>query len=264
MSKYNWNADDYKKNSQVQEKWAKELIDKLSLNGMENVLDLGCGDGKITAKISNVVDNGTVIGIDNSNSMITLAKKQFSNKKYPNLSFQEMDAQNLEFEDVFDIIFSNAVLHWVKDHKSVMTGLFKSLKREGRILLQMGGKGGVSQLIFVLNDMLANSKWQSFFHNFIFPYNFPGIKEYETMLLECNFQIKRVELIHKDAIHEGKEKFKGWIKTTWIPYLERIPEDKKEQFIEELVTKYIEQVPLDIEGNIHVDMVMLEVEAIKA
>ena len=264
MSKYNWNANDYKTNSQVQEIWAKELIEKLSLNGTEDILDLGCGDGKVTAEISNAVKRGTVLGIDNSSSMITFAKKRFTSEKHPNLSFQEIDAQNLNFEECFDIVFSNAVLHWVKDHNSVLEGLYKSLKKKGKILLQMGGKGGVSQLISVLNEMLSYPEWHAYFQIFEFPYTFLGVEEYETMLLDRSFQIKRIELIHKDAVHEGKEKFKGWIRTTWIPYLERIPEEKREEFIETLVTKYIEQVPLDAEDNIHVDMVMLEIEAEKA
>jgi len=264
MSKYSWNANDYKTNSQVQQVWAKELIEKLSLNGTEDILDLGCGDGKVTAEISNAVKSGTVIGIDNSSSMIAFAKEHFTSEKHSNLSFQEMNAQNLNFEECFDIVFSNAVLHWVKDHNSVLEGIYKSLKKKGRILLQMGGKGGVSQLISVLDEILSYSVWQAYFQDFEFPYTFLGVEEYETMLLDRGFQIKRVELIHKDAVHEGKEKFKGWIRTTWIPYLERIPEEKREEFIETLVSKYIEQVPLDAKDNIHVDMVMLEVEAEKA
>lgn len=263
MQTYNWNSEDYEKHSQAQQKWARELIEKLSLNGSEDVLDLGCGDGKVTAEISNVVCNGSVIGIDNSSSMITLATNQYPIDKYQNLSFKVMDARDLLFEKCFDVVFSNAVLHWVKNHKPVVEGLFKSLRLGGKILLQMGGKGGVSLYISVLDEILLFPEWQSFFKDFEFPYGFLGVEEYEVMLLESGFQINRIELIPKDMTHAGKEMFKGWIRTTWMPYIERVPEEKREQFIEVISTKYIEKVPLEKEGNVHVAMVMIEVEAEK-
>ena len=141
MKNYKWDAREYEKHSQGQQKWARELIEKISLKGTESVLDLGCGDGKVTADISKIVSEGSIIGVDNSAEMIKLAKDRHSEAIYQNLSFQEMDAANLQFHDRFDLIFSNAVLHWVKDQKAVIKGMFKSLKHGGRVILQMGGKG---------------------------------------------------------------------------------------------------------------------------
>ena len=109
MKNYKWDAQEYEKHSQGQQKWARELIEKISLEGTENVLDLGCGDGKVTAEISKLVINGSIIGVDNSAGMIKLARDKHSTAIYPNLSFQEMDAVNLNFNDRFDFIFSNAV-----------------------------------------------------------------------------------------------------------------------------------------------------------
>ncbi len=150
MKNYKWDAREYEKHSQGQLKWARELIEKISLKGTENVLDLGCGDGKITAEISKIVSKGSIIGVDNSAEMIKLAKDRHFEAIFPNLSFQEMDAVNLNFNDRFDLIFSNAVLHWVKDHKAVIKGMFKSLKKGGRVILQMGGKGHAAGIVDVL------------------------------------------------------------------------------------------------------------------
>lgn len=264
MSTYNWNAKDYQQNSTAQKQWAKELIEKLSLIGSEDVLDLGCGDGNVTSEIAHRVQDGTVIGIDNSSSMITLASQQYPASHYPNLAFKLMDARELAFENQFDVVFSNAVLHWIKDHKPVLAGLFKSLKPDGKILLQMGAKDGVREYLSVLDQILLLPEWKAYFQDFEFPYGFMGIEEYEVMLLAAGFQIKRVELIAKDTIHANKEKFKGWIRTTWIPYTECVPEGKREQFIELIATRYLDKVPLDADGHVHVPMVRLEVEAEKA
>jgi len=263
MTTYNWNAEDYYNNSAAQQQWAKELIAKLALTGSEDVLDLGCGDGKVTYEIAQCLAKGTVIGVDNSSSMIALASQQYSVSLYPSLTFELMDARELVFENQFDVVFSNAVLHWIKDHKSVVDGLFKSLKPGGKILLQMGAKDGVSLYLSALDQVILLPEWKTYFRNFEFPYAFMGVEDYEVMLLTARFKIKRLELIAKDAIHANKEKFKGWIRTTWLPYTERVPEAKREQFIELIATKYLEIKPLDAEGNVHVPMVRLEVEAEK-
>lgn len=81
--------------------------------------------------------------------------------------------------------------------------------------------------------------------------------------VNAGFEPERVELIPKDMEHDGESGLAGWIRTTWMPFTERIPEDQRDQFINELISAYIHQVPLDTNGKAHVAMVRLEVEAIK-
>ena len=263
MKNYKWDAQEYEKHSQGQQKWARELVEKISLNGTENVLDLGCGDGKVTAEISKLVRKGSIIGIDNSAAMIKLATDRHSVAIYPNLSFKEMDAGNLKFDDRFDLIFSNAVLHWVKDHKAVIKGMFKSLKHGGRVILQMGGKGNAAGIVDVLSELQTEKKWHSYFNEFNFPFYFPGTNEYKALLLDYGFTLNRIELIPKKMEHAGIEALKGWIRTTWLPYTERVPEEERESFIDIVSKKYIERYSANSKGIINVQMVRLEVEAVK-
>ena len=263
MKNYRWDAKEYEEHSQGQQIWARELIEKISLKGTENVLDLGCGDGKVTAEISKIVSKGSIIGVDNSAEMIKLATDRHSAAIYPNLSFQEMDAGNLKFNDRFDLIFSNAVLHWVKDQKPVIKGMFKSLKHGGRVLLQMGGKGNAAEIVEVLSELQTETKWHTYFNGFDFPFYFPGTNEYEALLLDCGFTLNRIELIPKKMDHAGTTALKGWIRTTWLPYTERVPEEKRERFIDIVSKKYIERYSANSNGRINVQMVRLEVEAEK-
>ncbi len=263
MNAYNWNAEDYQRNSQAQEKWARELIDKLRLNGTEDVLDLGCGDGKVTAEIARLVHNGSIIGVDSSSAMIALASEQYPSSQYPNLSFQVMDARQLAFDGCFDVVFSNAALHWVKDHEPVVRGLFKSLKPGGKILLQMGGKGNARNILYALTEVQSHPEWRQYFDGFEFPYGFLGTDEYEQMLRASGFDISRLELIEKDMVHPGLSGLEGWIRTTWLPYTERVPGGERARFIESISTKYLESVPEDSYGNVHVEMIRLEIEAKK-
>ncbi len=258
---YKWNAEEYYKNSSEQYKWAKELISKLYLNGNEKILDIGCGDGKITAEFAKLLPHGFVIGIDNSMELLEFAIKNFPQDKYPNLTFIYENAIDLDFENEFDIIFSNATLHWIKDHLRVLKGIKKSLKRDGKVLLQMGGKGNAEDLIKVLDNMIKSDEWKSYFYDFDFPYSFYDVDDYKIWLQQVNLREKKIELIQKDMIHQGEEKFKNWIKTTWHPYTHRIPDELREKFIDELTKNYLIKFPADRNGLVHVKMIRLEVIA---
>lgn len=263
MNTYSWNAKDYQQNSKAQQKWARELIANLNLKGTENILDLGCGDGKVTAEIARLVNDGSVIGVDNSRQMIELAQGKYPQDRHPNLSFQVMDASNLSFEERFDLVFSNAVLHWVKDHVSVIEGLYQSLRVGGKILLRMGGKGDAEGILSVMNNVKDSAKWAPYFTEFEFPYTFLGVEDYQVLLNESGFSSNRVELIPKDMTHDGQSGLEGWIRTTWLPYTQRIPKAQREAFIEEVCSTYLDKVPLGADGKAHVAMVMLEVETEK-
>lgn len=261
---YSWNSKEYLKYSSIQYKWAQELIGKLYLAGDESILDIGCGDGKVTALIHSHLNNGHITGIDSSPDMINLAKKTFPPLKYPNLSFVLLDATKLDFRNQFDIIFSTATLHWVKDHLSVLRGVKRSLRKSGRILFQMGGKGNAQDIIAIVNKLITTDKYRSYFKDFSFPYNFYSPVDYKQWLNKAELSPKRIELIPKDMIQKGKEEFRGWIRTTWLPYTERIPENMRELFISDIIESYSKRFPIDANGYFYIKMVRLEVEAINS
>lgn len=256
-----WNAADYANNASAQYGWARSLLEQLNLCGTENVLDIGCGDGRITAELANVV-TGTVVGIDSSNEMVAMATKLHGNTNR-HLSFRRMDASRLVFESEFDLIFSNAVLHWVKDHQAVLNGIRAALKPAGRVVLSMGGKGNAPDILPVVDELMQHPRWCHDFKGFVFPYAFYGIEDYTGWLPQAGLQARRIELVPKDMVHDCVDDLKGWIRTTWFPYTHRVPVDRREAFIDELLDMYIAQHPLDIHGRTHVRMIRLEVEAVK-
>ncbi|NER93107.1 MAG: methyltransferase domain-containing protein [Symploca sp. SIO1B1] len=260
---YTWDALDYAKSSSAQQIWARELITKLNLQGDERVLDIGCGEGKVTAEIANLVPHGSVVGIDNSEAMLELAKTRYSTSTFPNLQFLCADARQLPFEQEFTVIFSNATLHWIKDHVSVIQGISNSLQSGGKVLLQMGGRGNAAEIIRVVEEMTNSSKWRRYFANFPFPYGFYSPDEYQHWLKDVGLEPIRLELIPKDMTHQGATGLAGWIRTTWLPYTQQLPEQVREDFVKELVERYLEYHPVKEDGLTHVKMVRLEVEAIK-
>ena len=263
QDKYEWNAEDYARHSVHQQKWARELIGKIHLEGREHVLDIGCGDGKVTAEIAKYVHKGRVVGIDNSEEMIALASQKFPTSQYPNLFFRQMNASALSFREEFDIVFSNAALHWITNHKPVLKGIYQALKPNGKSIVQMGGKGNAASVIETLDEIINESFWKEYFHDFSFPYGFYSPKEYELWLKETGFKIQHLELKPKIMVHEDIEEFKGWIRTTWLPYLCRIPKNLRNHFIELVAKRYVEKHSPDSDGKIKTSMQRLEFIVIK-
>lgn len=257
---YKWDPSDYTTQSSNQQQWAQELITKLALKGNEKILDIGCGDGKVTAEIASHVPSGFVVGIDSSDEMLIFARGEFPETNYPNLTFKHIDARELNFNREFDVVFSNAALHWIVDHRSVLNGIKKSLKPSGKVLLQMGGKGNAASVFEILDVLLKNEKWSRYFKDFSFPYGFYSPEEYKVWMDEAGFRTKRIELIHKDMKIKGREGLSGFIRSTWLPYTQRIPEDMRTEFIDTVVDQYLEEHHLDKAGFVHIGMIRLEVE----
>ena len=260
---YTWDAEQYKQSSSNQKQWGTELLSGLNLTGNEHVLDIGCGDGILTASMAGMLPDGLVVGTDSSEDMIALAEKNFPGKDYPNLRFMVKDASNLDFDEEFDAVFSNACLHWIIGHFPVLEGIKRSLKDGGKMLVQMGGKGNAEDIIRTTETLIRSEKWAGYFKDFSFPYGFYSSEEYKAWLTDLCFKIVRVELIQKQMVFENRQSLAFWIQTTWLPYTQAVPEHSREEFIGELTDAYIRDHPSHEDSLIHVRMIRLEVEAYK-
>lgn len=169
---YKWNPEDYKKNSSNQYKWAFNMINPLYIKENEIILDIGCGDGKITAEIASYVPQGSVLGIDISQEMIAFSQNNFSPSDYPNLTFQEGDAKLLNFDNEFDWVVSFSCIQWVLDHKPVIEGIKKSLNPSGKIMLQFPLFTPLEMSKVDSGQVMKSKKWSNYFDNFSWPWAF--------------------------------------------------------------------------------------------
>jgi len=259
-----WNPEDYAKQSGAQLRWAQELISRLALGGSETILDVGCGDGKITAAFASASPNGYVLGVDSSAEFIAYASEHYPPARFPSLHFQQMDARSLNCGRQFDLIFSNAALHWVDNQMAFLQGASAHLRPGGRLVTSCGGAGNASGIIATLHELQVSPRWRRYFDGFAFPYYFHSPAEYAPWLAQAGLVATRCELVEKDMVHDHPEGLAGWIRTTWMPYTVRLPEELRESFIAELLSLYLQNSPADSSGRTHVHMVRLEVEATKA
>jgi trans-aconitate 2-methyltransferase len=260
---YSWNASEYSQHSANQFEWAKELIPKLELTGKESVLDIGCGNGKVTHLLSTYLPHGRVVGVDSSEEMISSARKDFPNCHNPNLTFLKMDARELTFLQEFDVAFSSSTLHWIIDHQTVLAGVYDSLDKGGKLLFQMAGKGNAQDVLAVVEELISEEDCKPYFKNFTFPYGFYAPEQYSVWLQEAGFKSERAELFPKEMTLNGKEGLVGWIKSVWLPFTERVPASLRDLFVNEIAERYLAAYPLDETGIVRIKMTRLEVQATK-
>jgi trans-aconitate methyltransferase len=260
---YTWDPGAYAANSESQLAWARERIARLHLRRDERLLDVGCGDGKVTAELARAVPQGAVTGIDASPQMIEFARNAFPPAEFPNLEFRLMDARHIRFVDPFDLVFSNATLHWVDDHQAFLRGVAGCLRSGGRLVVSCGGQGNAHDVFVALRTEMRLKRWREFFRRLAAPYFFYRPEDYEKWLPRFGFQTCDVRLADKDMVWPGRDGLAAWLRTTWMPYTQRVPEPAREQFIAAVVERYVAIHPPDPAGQVHVRMVRLEIDAIK-
>ncbi len=258
----NWNADDYAKSSRGQFGWALSIIDRLKLGGNEAVLDVGCGDGKVSAEIAGRLQSGLVLGIDNSPAMIELARRTWA-KRSSNLTFLACDAQAINVPGTFDLGFSNAAIHWMPDHRAVVTGLARAIRPGGRVFLSMGGRGTAAIVSQALRRFQERGQWSGFLTGAASPHHFRGPEDFDGPLLDAGFHVRRIELVPKSMRHADRPALTGWLRTTWMTYTDRIPAGRRDEFLEELTASVAPGCAPAEDGALLMPMVNLEIEAIR-
>ena len=122
-----WNAALYDNKHDFVAEYGKGLLAFVSENNNQSILDLGCGTRTLTAQLKELSKG--VIGVDSSQSMIKRAQEQ-----YPDIEFMVCDALALPFNRQFDVVFSNAVFHWISDHNALLNNIHKVLKPGGLLI----------------------------------------------------------------------------------------------------------------------------------
>lgn len=140
-----WNAADYAANAGFVPALGAAALDLLAPRAGEAILDLGCGDGALTARIAEA--GADVVGVDSSDAMLAAARAR-------GLAVERGDGQALGFDARFDAVFSNAALHWMPDQQAVAAGVFRALKPGGRYVGECGGFGNIAAIRTAIRAVL--------------------------------------------------------------------------------------------------------------
>lgn len=220
-------------------------MSEFHLKGNEHILDLGCGDGVLTSQLADLVPGGFVLGIDSSRGMIASAQKL----QRGNLAFKLQDIASMGYQEEFDLIFSNATLHWVKDHKSILKNSFRGLKKGGIIRYNFAAEGNCSNFFKVVKSVMGLPEYLEYFKSFEWPWYMPSVEEYEKLAGQSPFREISVWGEVDDRYFPDKETLIRWIdQPSLVPFLEYIPEREKHDFRELVIEKMLERT-LQVDGR---------------
>lgn len=228
----------YEAASAHQKEWGTRLIAELDLQGTERVLDLGCGDGSLTAQIAEHVPDGEVVGLDASQGMIAAAQP----KAREALRFIRMDINDLDFSDAFDIVFSNATLHWVKDHRRLYENVGRALRPGGRIRFNFAGDGNCAHLYRVVREAMSREEYAAHFAAFEWPWYMPSVEAYAGLVQSTGLFRARVWGENADRSFPDEEAMIRWVdQPSLVPFLAHVPEKDKRAFRTYVVSRMIEE-----------------------
>ena len=240
---FEFDGEKYKLASSQQKEWGKGLIAELEFKGGERILDLGCGDGALTAELAKLVPDGFVLGIDASENMIETARKDHT---CANIRFERLDINAIDFESEFDLVFSNATLHWVKDHDRLLRNVFKALKDKGTARFQFAGDGNCSNLIRILKEVISAKEYASCFSEFDWPWYMPAIDEYRALLNDVAFAEKKVWSENGDKYFDSAEAMIKWIdQPSLVPFLGCVAGGDRQRFRDAVVERMIKETLKD-------------------
>jgi trans-aconitate methyltransferase len=214
----------------------------------EIVLDLGCGDGALTEKIT--AAGCAVLGVDSSLAQIQAAKKR-------GLNALVIDGQRFSFRRSFDAVFSNAALHWMKQAANVAAGVANCLKPGGRFVGEFGGEGNVETIRAALHDGLRRrgvDPWT------VDPWYYPSAAEYSTLLAAQGFSMSYIESLPRWTKLPGD--ILGWLEVFAQPFTKALSEENREVFLGEVRNQLAAKLRHS-EGRWFADYVRLRFRAIR-
>lgn len=233
MQKMKWDTTLYDKKHNFVSNYGKELLSYIPKNKEQKILDLGCGTGILTTQLAKMCSY--VLGADSSQEMIKKAAKQ-----HKEIDFIVCDALNLPFEKEWDIVFSNAVFHWIKDHNILLQNIYKALKPKGMLICEFGAYKNIANIENTFAKVLKELGYI-----YYSKFNFPKIENFNKLLIANNFHIDHIyDYDRPTPLKDGEKGLSNWIKQFFASDL--VFFSKREQ---DIICNKVEKVLKPIQWN---------------
>lgn len=247
-----WDADKYTSDFSFVGRYGNDVIELIDAGENSVVLDLGCGNGALSKTLK---DKGFIVkGVDASKEMLDIARKN-----YPDIEFIQADAANFSLKEPVDVVFSNAVFHWIDKNRQrdMLNSVHRALKENGRFVFEFGGCGNNRIIHETLARIFAQRRYA-----YKTPFYFPTIGEYSTLLENTGFMVRYAALFDRPTELKGENGLKDWINMfVKIPF--SVIEDAAER--EEIIDKAVEETRnvLCKDGVWYADYVRIRMKAVR-
>jgi trans-aconitate methyltransferase len=215
-----WNPSLYERNAAFVAEYGLEVVKLLKPRPGERILDVGCGDGRLSQAI--VAAGCTVVGVDSSPQQVEAARKR-------GLDVRVTDAESLHFTEEFDAVFSNASLHWIKQPQKVVEGVWRALRTGGRFVGEFGAHGNVKTICSAIADALQDRGLDFAQLN---PWYFPPAQEYRSHLEAVGFRINLIQAFERRTPLPGD--ILGWLETFAQCFVAPLPLSDRLEFLEDV------------------------------
>ena len=243
-----WDPERYARNARFVSDLGQPVVELLDPQAGERILDLGCGDGALTAQLA--AAGCRVVGVDASAEQIAAARAR-------GLDAHARDGEQLDFAAAFDAVFSNAALHWMKRPDVVIAGVWRALVPGGRFVAECGGAGCVAAIEAALLNALARRGVDG---RAVHPWYFPTVEDYGARLAARGFAVEYIALIPRPTPLPGD--ITGWLETFAESFTAALPPAERPAFLAE-VREALRPQLCDAAGQWTADYVRLRFRAIK-
>jgi len=250
-----WNASEYHRRSGLQQWLAETSLAQLDFGGDERVLDVGCGDGRITAEIAARLPRGVAVGVDASHHMVDFARAQAA---AANLAFEVADATALPYQGQFDLVVSFNALHWVARQAEALAGIRRALRPGGRARLQMVPRGPRRSLEAVIDETRAAPAWASCFAGFRTPYAHFTPDEYRALALDAGFEVGGIAVAPRVWDFGTRAAFVDFARVTFVEWTQHVRADRRDAFIADVLDRYARLPHVGDDHTFHFDQMVVE------
>lgn len=233
-----WDARTYDRVSTPQLEWAAPVIERLALRGSETVLDAGCGSGRVSELLLGALPDGRLVAVDGSAAMLEQARERLTERT----DFVHSDLVELDLSESVDVVFSNAVFHWIHDHRRLFERLHTALRPGGRIEAQCGGKGNTARFTAALGEISARQPFATHLDGFN-PHRFASAEETEALLRKAGFEEVRCWLEPRPVRPPEPREFTRSV--CLGAHLELLPEALRDDFLERVMERIGENPEID-------------------
>ena len=246
-----WDAEKYRDDFSFVHQYGEDVLNLIKSKPGAFVVDLGCGNGALSSKLA---ESGyRVIGIDASEEMLKTAKAL-----HPEITFQRGDACSFQLKEKADVIFSNAVFHWIDEEKqqTMIQNLADQLAEGGELICEFGGKGCAETVHLALE--------RAFFRRGLkYPrtFYFPTIGTYAPILEKAGFRVEYAVLFDRPTLQKSEDGLREWINMFVTAPFKGISESQKEEIIQEAEKETREKLYRD--GKWYIDYVRIRFRAVK-
>jgi len=233
-----WDGAAYDRVNGLQRWVADRTLATLVVDGDERALDVGCGDGRVTAELARLLPRGSVLGIDPSPGMLEIARGRLG-PTVPNLAFAEGTAETLDRRDAFDLVVSFNALHWVADHGVALGRMAHALVPGGRAVLQLVCEGDRPSVEDVASEVAARTAYSSFVGTGIAPYHHPVEAVFLDQVRAAGLEVVHSRVDDLSWDFGSPQVLREWLRVGFSAWLLRLPDTGvREAFVDDVATSY--------------------------